>query len=546
MEVDQEQDVEGTEKLVDSDEKKKLECTPKIIIIIVIANLVFIAVNIILIHFLSLSKVDHISTIMKDYVKDYTKSAITDERIMHLIKSQNNSNSSIRYQELANLQNLVFNATYEYLNSNEKFKGLLNMMNNLTFKYVIPGVNYDNAIEHLYRVLTQEEDWRIYQLMDKDDLKTINEAIHQGNGDKYKEQLKVLILHGLINLPFQVFYFSKNKNTTKEFKDTIKKKLPDNLTEIIESSMQDLKEKKILMVLGCDQVDENDRINASFNGYQTPINFIDVGLRSKFSEKERTEEKLKENIGYYLNADYNVSMMKCFAEKVDDSKFNNFIEELRNIAYRKDETYMDKIDEFEELFRKYTFSVEVANTIINYIQLNIEKEKINIIRLGEEYRNEVDKFNKNEVFILYNVADISKSGDTDTLRSTSYSNGKAIKYLKKEHPNFLSDDEYNNIVLVSTQGDAERQLEAFNIASNLSSIKNEKNETMKWNQVVWNKNKEEKFDKNKTIEIMLEAMVKSYNLIATNFFEIHEKGEDNYLFNLSNAFTDLIKYYQNL
>ena len=69
---------------------------------------------------------------------------------------------------------------------------------------------------------------------------------------------------------------------------------------------------------------------------------------------------------------------------------------------------------------------------------------------------------------------------------------------------------------------------------------------MKWNQVVWNKNKEEKFDKNKTIEIMLEAMVKSYNLIATNFFELHKKGEDNYLFNLSNAFTDLIKNYQNL
>jgi hypothetical protein len=343
-----------------------------------------------------------------------------------------------------------------------------------------------------------------------------------------------------------VFYFSKNETTKIEFKDTIIKKLPDNLTEIIESSMQDLKEKKILMVLGCDQVDENDRINASFNGYQTPINFIDVGLRSEFSEKERTEEKLKENIGYYIKDINEDLMIQCFAEEVGLSKYRVFSDQLENIINREDETYMDKIDEFEELFRKYTFSVEVANTIINYIQLNIEKEKINIIRLGEEYRNEVDKFNKNEVFILYNVADISKSGDTDTLRSTSYSNGKAIKYLKKEHPNFLSDDEYNNIVLVSTQGDAERQLEAFNIASNLSSIKNEKNETMKWNQVVWNKNKEEKFDKNKTIEIMLEAMVKSYNLIATNFFEIHEKGKDNYLFNLANAYTDLIKNYQNL
>ena len=546
MEVDQEQDVEGTEKLVDSDEKKKLECTPKIIIIIVIANLVFIAVNIILIHFLSLSKVDHISTIMKDYVKDYTKSAITDERIMHLIKSQNNSNSSIRYQELANLQNLVFNATYEYLNSNEKFKGLLNMMNNLTFKYVIPGVTYDNAIEHLYRVLTQEEDWRIYQLMDKDDLKTINEAIHQGNGDKYKEQLKVLILHGLINLPFQVFYFSKNNDTRSKFIEAIIKKLPDNLTEIIESSMQDLKEKKTLLVLGCDQVDENDRINASFNGYQTPINFIDVGLRSEFSEKERTEEKLKENIGYYIKDINEDLMIQCFAEEVGLSKYRVFSDQLENIINREDETYMDKIDEFEELFRKYTFSVEVANTIINYIKLGIKQDRIKIIRLGTKYRNEDDEFNKDDIFILYNVADISKSGDTDTLRSTSYSNGKAIRYLKEEHPNFLSDDEYNNIVLVSTQGDAERQLEAFNIASNLSSIKNEKNETMKWNQVVWNKNKEEKFDKNKTIEIMLEAMVKSYNLIAANFFEIHEKGKDNYLFNLANAYTDLIKNYQNL
>ena len=36
----------------------------------------------------------------------------------------------------------------------------------------------------------------------------------------------------------------------------------------------------------------------------------------------------------------------------------------------------------------------------------------------------------------------------------------------------------------------------------------------------------EKFDKNKTIEIMLEAMVKSYNLIATNFFELHKKPYD--------------------
>ena len=126
MDIDQDgQDLEGAEKLVESEEKKNLECTPKIIVIIVVANCVFVAVNIILIRFFSLSRTDHMSTIMNDYIKDYTKSGITENRILHLVRSNNNSNASIRYQELVELQKLVFNATYDFLNSTKKFKTLL-------------------------------------------------------------------------------------------------------------------------------------------------------------------------------------------------------------------------------------------------------------------------------------------------------------------------------------------------------------------------------------------------------------------------------------
>ena len=66
---------------------------------------------------------------------------------------------------------------------------------------------------------------------------------------------------------------------------------------------------------------------------------------------------------------------------------------------------------------------------------------------------------------------------------------------------------------------------------------------MKWNQVVWNTFNQTDLEKNKLIEITLEAMVKSYNLIATNYFELHKKDD---LYNLSCAYTDLIKDHQNI
>ena len=551
MDVDQEQDVDSSEKLVDPDEKKKLECTPKIIIIIIIANLVFIAVNIILIHFFSLSKVDYMSTIMKDFVIDYTKSAITDKRIMHLIRSEGNSNSSVRFKDLSEqIQFLVLNATYDFLNSEPKFKKLLEDMNNKTFVNIFPA--YDpsqgqvNAIENHYRVLTQEENWIIYKLMDQYDLKTINDAITENKGDKYKKQLKIMILYGLINLPFQVFYFN-NDNTIKDnFKKKIIEKIKANVTKIINQSLQSLEKDKILMVLGSDQEEELERINSSYDGYKTPINLIDVGLRTQFTTNERGSPSLEQNLNYYIDETYFDLMKNCSAKNLEKGEFEEFIDKLNDTIKTglNDET----IDKIQKIFEEYLFSVETANTVINYI-IKFEKplEKIKIIRLGTNQINEDYEYNNDDIFILYNVADISKSGDTGTTRATTYSNAKAIKYLREECKKFLTEEKYKNIVLVSSKDDAERQLEAFNIASNISEIKDANNEILKWNEVVWNPSNKKEYDTNELVNVILETMVKSYNLIATNLMEkLKNDKENEYLYKLANDYTDLIKKYQNI
>ena len=550
MEVDQDQDVEGSEKLVDSDEKKKLECTPKIIIIIIAANLVFIAINIILIHFFSLSKVDYMSTIMKDFVIDYTKSAITETRIEHLIKFESNSNSSVKYKNLAEgIQYLVLNATYLYLSSEQKFKELLEEMKKTTFDNVLPDSDRSiNTIENHYRVLTQPEDWRIYQLMDKSDLKTINDAMRENKGDDYKKQLKIMILYGLINLPFQVFYFNNNDTTKYKFQEQIINKIKENVFKIINQSLPSLGENKTLMVLGCDQKEELDRINASYLGCQIPINLIDVGLRTQFTKGELEDSKLRENLNYYKNNTYSDLMRNCSAKNLTIDEFEEFIRNLSEIINNED-LNDEKIDNIYKLFEDYLFSVETANTVINYIKLGVPKERIKIIRLGTNKINEEIVYNEEDIFILYNVADLSQSGDTGAKRGTTYSNAKAIKYLREKYTNFLPEQQYKNIVLVSSRGDAERQLEAFNIASNISEIKDTNNEILKWNEVVWNPSNKTDLNMEELANVTLEAMVKSYNLIATNLMEKlknDNENENNKLYLLANNYTELIKKYQNI
>ena len=536
MDVDQDSsDIEATDKLVDSSEKKKLECTPKIIIFIIVGNLIFIALNIVLIHFYSLNKVNFMTSEMNDYVKNLTKIAITDKRILHLIKTENDAES--KYQKLVDLQKIVLNATYEFLKSNG-FDSLLKDMNNITFSNVLKSYKEDPSnpisfIEDLYRVLTQKEDWRIYQLMDNYDLKTINDAIFENTGDKYKEQLKYVILYGLIDLPFQVLYFSNNSEIRNKYIETIKTKLnPDTINNTINTVMQDYKiqTNDILMVLGCDQKEEENRIKAIND---IIINLANTGLRTQSTENEA--KTLKDNFkDFYMNDKKYKSLMKDCLEETNN--YEKFFENGKKII----EQYAEiGIEEICQHLNQYKFSVETANTVINYLNLGESNETIHIIRLDGKQSNDDIKYNKSDIFILYNLHDTDSTTEDKTNRATTYSNAQAIKYLKNEYPNFLTEEQYNNITLVSSRGDAERQLEAFNIASNITNITDEQNKIRRWNQVIWNKKEEkENLNGNETIKIMLETLVKSYHLYAE---KCEMKNED-----LAKDYVNLIKIYKNI
>ena len=62
--------------------------------------------------------------------------------------------------------------------------------------------------------MTQEEDYKIYQLLDAEQLKILNEKLNneENNNEKIllENKLKAVILYGLINFPMQITYFSIN------------------------------------------------------------------------------------------------------------------------------------------------------------------------------------------------------------------------------------------------------------------------------------------------------------------------------------------------
>ena len=115
------------------------------------------------------------------------------------------------------------------------------------------------------------------------------------------------------------------------------------------------------------------------------------------------------------------------------------------------------------------------------------------------------------IIFLYNVFDY----DVRVKRATTESNIKALYYLKDENHDFLSDEEYNNIILVSSKGMAERQLEAFNIISKIY------NYPFQFDAVIWNKDFNNNFSGEKIIECVLENVVKSTNLIVTSYLNIN-------------------------
>ena len=238
-----------------------------------------------------------------------------------------------------------------------------------------------------------------------------------------------------------------------------------NISTDINKNMGQYSNDLIYMALGTTQNNEYRGITSK--SPEIPyINICNTGLRTQYYAEE--EQYLKDNIqNYFIKPEYKNIIMECTGNEImKEDTYENFVIDCLNLLENL------SIDNAIQVFSKYDFSIETANTFIEYLKLNVPLENIIIIRLGEKnIKNKYEdlKYNKNKVYILFNVVDVSQTyyKNIEIIRATTEANVKAIYYLMNECPNFLNKEEYNNIVLVSRQLNAERQLEAFNIISNI-------------------------------------------------------------------------------
>ena len=525
IEPEIEEDFEGKEKLIDKKVNKR-KCTGKIIILIIIGNLILIAISVPIIYLVSETKYDDISKLFNNHLKDLTKIAIPENRIMHLIK--NNTDTEGKYQALVELQQLILNTTWNQINLTNQ--GAVGELEKLIIDFLFPGEKGDSKTtetkiyENLMKILTQKEDYIIYQLLDEDNLKTLNENLNLSNDgvsedikELLEDKLKAVILYGLINFSMQISYFSKNDKKKKDLIDAVLDALKQNeINKTINHLMEqyDNNTYDLYLVLGAGQEEERKRITTEVKN-KSYINFVNTGLRIQSTDDEK-ENNFEENFKkYYINEKYKELMKSCSAIGImDEEKYKEFIDECKK--FNETNNIKDNITEINKFFNKFEFCVETANTVIEYIKLGVPLDKIHIIRLGQKYRhklmNEPLQYNDSDVYILFNVFD--KDSATDgMIRATTVANVKALYYLKDECPNFLKEEDYNKIILVSSQGNAERQLEAFNIINNIY------NYSLKFDAVIWNEKYSKQLEEEDIIKYFLESFVKSTNTISTSFLD---------------------------
>ena len=526
MDIEIDEKTDRTSNLTgEKDKNQSSECSWKLVLIIIAGNLILIAICIIIIHFCSKTKIDKITDFMHNCLINATKSAITEKRIKHLVQNPEED----KYKIIVELQKEIFNASFQHLKqtNNSAIKDLDKLISDFLFS---GETVYDNISGDLLTILAKKQNdedfpmYKIYQLLDNSGPKTLNQNLNDGK--KLDEQkIKSVILYGLINYPMQILFFSDDE-IKNIYIEAIKKSLdPKKIVKTIKTSMEeyDPSSYDLYMVLGGDQDEMKERIEAKSPNIPY-INLIDTGLRVQ-STKNEAKNHLKENIEkYYTNSNYSSFIKDCFADIITDAQYNNFTVEckkyiLDNYSY-ENETIINEINEF---FNYYNFSVETANAFIDYLEFGYQQDNIHIIRLGSKYRTQLTDdemiYNKDDVYILYNVFDKDKTAG-GIMRATTESNAKALSYLKDEKPNFLTDEQYNKIILVSSQGNGERQLEAFNIISNLY------NYTFKFDAVIWNKNYSSELTDNKTCEYFLESVVKNYHLYGTSYSKIESNFKE--------------------
>ena len=537
---DNRETLDVVEDILKKNDNNKFKCSSKKIFFIILGCILLIGLCVLIIYLAFKNKENknkkedkienYIYKLFNNYLKDLTKIAITPNRIQHLIKTD----SEDKYQNLVDLEKIILNSSWEKINL--KKNESINDLDKLISKFLFPNdteIHY-GIFEDLNKILTQEEE-KINKLLEKETINILNQKLKNNEDIKEKElienKLKSVILYTLINFPLQITYYSKNPEIKQDLINTVVEKLnPNEISNKINEKMEkyDNNIYNLYMVLGSDQGEERKRINTKVKNFNF-VNFINTGLRIQSTQNEIDNFFKKSFEEYYLNKTYKELMKACSADGImSEENYTKFIETCQSLINEK--YTKENMVKINEIFNYYTFSVETANTIIEYINLNVPLEKIHIIRLGQNYRNKLTneelKYDENDIYILYNVYDISKSSD-GTKRATTVSNVKAIYYLKEEFPNFLKEDDYNKLILVSSQGTAERQLEAFNIISNISNIDNYQ---IKFDAVIWNNNYSKNLNGKDVISCMLDSFVKSTNLISTSFFTF-------------NKFQDNIKYF---
>ena len=504
--------------------KKKSSNIAKILYIFLINIL-----NIILVVFIfvenkddiNMSKIDNKNKISfnfsDDFLKYLNKLAITETRINHLYKNNNkNNNNKDYFNDIIQLEKIIIKISWNFVDKH--YKKIKEKLNKLISDYLLLSNEYINNISDcLFQIMIENK------FENNDNIQYVINKLNNEEKEReiIKDKMNNILLYSFINLPLQICYFNSISSIKDEFLNEIYKQMElnyndnDNILNKFNTEIGPYKNKSIYIVLGANQDEESKRIVSK--SPEIPfINICNTGLRTQCLQNEIKLYLLDNINNYYIKPELKGIIMQCTSnEKMTEEIYNNFINDLYNLVKNLNE------ENILTTFNNYSFSVETANSVIEYLKLGVSLDDIIIIKLGDKNNNRDKniKYNKNKVYILFNVVDVSETmyiGSQKNFmikRATTEANVKALYYLKNEYNNFLEEDDYNNIVLVSSQGNGERQLEAFNIISNIFKF------GLKFNYVIWNKKYETIMREKNFYDILTDIVVKSFNLISKSLKE---------------------------
>ena len=471
------------------------------------------------------NKIKNCFNFSDDFFKHLNKLAITEKRINHLYKNKNsikNNNNEDYFNDIILLEKMIIKISWDFID--KYYKTLKEKLNKLISDFFLSSnENINNISDYLFGIMIENK------FENNDSIQyVINNLNNEEKGKEIiKNKLNNVLLYSFINLPLQLCYFNSNSNIKNEFLNEVYEQMKlnynDNILNKFNIEIGPYKNDSIYIVLGANQDEESKRIT-SLSPDIPFINICNTGLRTQCLKNE-IKLYLVDNINnYYIKPELKHIIMQCTSNEImKEEIYYNFINDLSNLVKNLNEENILKT------FSNYSFSVETANSVIEYLKLGVLLDDIIIIRLGDK-NNNIDKslkYNKTKVYILFNIIDISETiyiGSQKKFmikRATTEANVKALYYLKNEYKNFLKEEDYKNIVLVSSQGNGERQLEAFNIISNIFKF------GLKFNYVIWNKKYEKTLGEKDFSDILTDIIVKSFNLISKSLKEYYMIEFDN-------------------